>query len=106
MAAVPFAERLSCTINEACQATGIGRTKLYEEMGAGRIQTAKVGRRRLVLVASLLRLIDPQAAGGWAKATQGPSFFHTATYTATCSCRGIRKPNIHGASKDFTCHST
>ena len=62
MSTVPFAQRLSCTIEEACQATGIGRTKLYEEMSAGRVQTTNIGKRRLVLVSSLLRLIDPQAA--------------------------------------------
>jgi hypothetical protein len=62
MTTIPFAQRLSCTIEEACQATGIGRTKLYEEMTAGRVQTTNVGKRRLVLVPSLLRLIDPQGA--------------------------------------------
>jgi hypothetical protein len=57
MTTIPFAERPSCTIEEACQATGLGRTKLYEEMAAGRVQTTYVGRRRLVLVPSLLRLL-------------------------------------------------
>ena len=58
---IPFAHRLSCTIEEACQATGIGRTKLYEEMSAGRVQTANIGKRRLVLVASLLKRLEPTA---------------------------------------------
>jgi hypothetical protein len=58
---IPFALRLSCTIDEACQATGIGRTKLYEEMGAGRVQSTTIGKRRLVLLPSLLRLLDPAA---------------------------------------------
>jgi hypothetical protein len=59
---IPFAARLSCTINEACQATGLGRTKLYEEIGAGRVETKTIGKRRLVLVRSLVRLIDPGSA--------------------------------------------
>jgi len=59
---IPFAQRLSCTIDEACQATGIGRTKLYEEIAAGRIQTTNVGKRRLVLVPSLLCLLNPQGS--------------------------------------------
>ena len=50
----------------ACQATGIGRTKLYQEMQAGRVETMKLGKRRLVLVRSLLALIDPQALAGLA----------------------------------------
>jgi excisionase family DNA binding protein len=51
---LPFAERISCTIDEACEATGLGRTKLYELIGAGQLITTTVGRRRLVIVRSLL----------------------------------------------------
>jgi excisionase family DNA binding protein len=56
--AVPFAERLSCTINEACEATGLGRTKLYELISTDQLITTTVGRRRLVMVRSLLALLD------------------------------------------------
>jgi excisionase family DNA binding protein len=55
-ASIPFGERLTCTIAEACEATGIGRTKLYELIGDGRVDTATIGRRRLVKVRSLRRL--------------------------------------------------
>lgn len=55
---IPFAQRLTCTINEACEATGLGRTKLYELMGTGDIATTTVGRRRLVLVSSLQALLN------------------------------------------------
>jgi excisionase family DNA binding protein len=48
--AIPFAQRFSCTIAEACEVTGLGRTKLYELIGAGCLITTTVGRRRLVLV--------------------------------------------------------
>lgn len=54
---LPFAERLSCTIDEACEATGLGRTKLYELIGAGQIVTTTIGRRRLVMVRSLIALL-------------------------------------------------
>lgn len=54
---IPFTERLSCTISEACAATGLGRTKLYDLIGAGAVETTLVGRRRLVSVRSLVRLI-------------------------------------------------
>ena len=57
---IPFHERFACTIPEACAATGIGRSKLYELMIDGRIETTSVGRRRLVLVPSLLQLVQPQ----------------------------------------------
>jgi hypothetical protein len=58
-ASIPFRERISCTIPEACAATGLGRTKMYEEIGAGRVQTRKFGTRTLIVVASLVALIDP-----------------------------------------------
>ncbi|MDA9393106.1 hypothetical protein WN73_21585 [Bradyrhizobium sp. CCBAU 45394] len=54
---IPFAQRLTCTIDEACQATGLGRTKLYELIGTGQLDTRTVGRRRLVLVRSLHSLL-------------------------------------------------
>jgi hypothetical protein len=60
--AIPFRERLSCTIPEACAATGLGRTKMYEEIGAGRVQTRKFGARTLIVVDSLVALIDPGSA--------------------------------------------
>ena len=60
---IPFRERISCTITEACAASGIGRTKLYEAMGDGRLETVKVDNRRLVLVASLLRMLGSEHAG-------------------------------------------
>jgi excisionase family DNA binding protein len=61
-AAIPFAQRLSCTIDEACEVTGLGRTKLYELIGDGHLATATVGRRRLVLVRSLLSLLRIRAS--------------------------------------------
>jgi excisionase family DNA binding protein len=54
---IPFAQRLTCTINEACEVTGLGRTKLYELIGDGHLATTTVGRRRLVVVRSLLSLL-------------------------------------------------
>ena len=54
---LPFAQRLTCTIAEACEVTGLGRTKFYELIGDGRVTTTTVGRRRLVIVQSLLALV-------------------------------------------------
>ncbi len=54
----PFSQRLSCTIDEACEATSLGRTKLYELIGAGQLATTTVGRRRLVIVRGLLSLLE------------------------------------------------
>ena len=56
--AIPFAQRLSCTVAEACEATGLGRTKLYELIGDGKLHTTTIGRRRLVMVHSLRTLLE------------------------------------------------
>ena len=60
--AIPFAQRLSCTIAEACEATGLGRTKFYELIGEGLVSTTTIGRRRLVLVRSLQTLLEEHDA--------------------------------------------
>ena len=57
---IPFQERPTCTVAEACDAVGLGKTKFYELMGAGAVETVSVGRRRLVRVPSLLRFLDWQ----------------------------------------------
>ncbi len=55
--AIPFAERLTCTIVEACEARGLGRTKHQELIGAGYLDTTTIGQRRLELISSLLSQI-------------------------------------------------
>jgi excisionase family DNA binding protein len=58
--AIPFAQRLACTVAEACEATGLGRTKLYELIGEGQLDTTTIGRRRLVMVHSLRTLLEAE----------------------------------------------
>ena len=55
---IPFGQRPTCTIAEACDAVGLGRTKLYELIGRGHLDTITIGRRRLVHIPSLLKLLD------------------------------------------------
>ena len=43
------APRLSYRIAEFSEATGICRTRLYEEISAGRLRTVKLGRCTLVM---------------------------------------------------------
>lgn len=59
---MPFAQRLTCTIDDACEVTGLGRTKLYELIGARRIVTTTIGRRRLVVVRSTRRSRFPRSS--------------------------------------------
>lgn len=56
-----FRDRLTCTVREACSATGIGKTKMHELISGGALESAKIGRRRLVKVPSLLRLVGQES---------------------------------------------
>jgi excisionase family DNA binding protein len=61
---VPLRDRLAVTIQEACQAAGLGPTVLYGLIHDGAIETVRIGRRRLVLVRSLVRLIEGDRSEG------------------------------------------
>jgi excisionase family DNA binding protein len=50
--------KITATVREACQMTGLGKTKLYELIANGKIETTTVGRRRLINVESLRRLVE------------------------------------------------
>lgn len=54
-------EILTCTTNDAARSLGIGRTKLYELIGTGRLKTVKIGRRTLVKTDSIRMLVDEAA---------------------------------------------
>ena len=60
-----FGERLTCSVAEASKAVGLSRSKLYELMSGGEVQSVTIGRRRLVSVSSLMRLTgNPQLRPG------------------------------------------
>jgi excisionase family DNA binding protein len=50
-------EPLTVRIAVAVQLTGIGRSKIYELIAAGKLDTVKVGVSTLITVASLRRLV-------------------------------------------------
>lgn len=51
-------EPICVRINDAARMIGIGRTKLYELIATGEVETVKLGRGTRVTVASLYRLIE------------------------------------------------
>jgi hypothetical protein len=61
---IPFEQRPTCTIAEACNAAGRGKTKFYELLAQGMIDTIWIGRRRLVRVRSLLHFLDSALTNG------------------------------------------
>ena len=46
------------TIDEACQALGIGRTKTYELVMSGALASVKIGSRRLIAVTTIAEYIE------------------------------------------------
>lgn len=51
-------EPLTVRVREACRITGIGRSKLYELIASGEIETIKVGSMTLIPMPSLRRFLD------------------------------------------------
>ena len=64
---VPFRDRATCTIKQACAGTGLGRTLIYELIDENLIESTLVKRRRLINVPSLLKAVgvksDPEKQG-------------------------------------------
>ena len=48
---------ITVRIKDACRMTGIGRSKLYELIDTGEIETFKVGRITLIPVESIRRFL-------------------------------------------------
>jgi excisionase family DNA binding protein len=55
-------DTLLCSIPDAAKALGVGRSKLYELIGEGRLETVTIGRRRLVRTDSVRALALGEAA--------------------------------------------
>ena len=54
-------DRITCSVRDALAASGLGKTKFYSLMDAGRVETIKIDGKRLVRVESLLKLLgEPQ----------------------------------------------
>lgn len=51
------APKLAYSISEACAAISIKRSKLYEMIGQGRIETRKIGSRTIIPAESLRALV-------------------------------------------------
>ena len=51
-------EPLAYSIADACRVSSIGRTRLYQLIGEGRLEARKIGKRTLIPAASLRALIE------------------------------------------------
>ena len=57
MTALPPPDPICVRVNDAAHMIGIGRTKLYELLGDGKVQAIKLGTRTLVLTESVERFL-------------------------------------------------
>lgn len=57
MTAPPSVEPICVKVNEAARMIGVGRTKLYELIAEGELETVKIGKATRVTTASLLDFV-------------------------------------------------
>ena len=50
--------KLGFTVQEFCQSTGLGKSKVYELLSIGHLEAVKCGRRTLIVTAPNTFLID------------------------------------------------
>jgi len=55
-------EPLCVRVNDAARMIGIGRTKLYELISSGELETVKIGKATRVTTASLYKLVERRRA--------------------------------------------
>ena len=53
-------EPLALSINDAARSLSMGRTTIYAMISDGRLESFKIGRRTLVRMESIRRLVDTQ----------------------------------------------
>jgi len=55
---IPDNPKLAYSISEAANAISIGRSKLYQLIAEGSVETRKIGKRTVIPAASLHRLLE------------------------------------------------
>ena len=55
-------EPICVRVNDAARMIGVGRTKLYELISSGEVETIKIGKAKRITTASLHRLVERHRA--------------------------------------------
>jgi excisionase family DNA binding protein len=53
--------KLAFSVAETCDALGLGKTNIYKLIADGKLDTVKIGGRRLVPAAAIQALLDREA---------------------------------------------
>ena len=64
MKTTPSPDPICVRVNDAARMIGVGRTKLYELIAAGEVETVKFGKSTRITTASLHDLIRRQRGAG------------------------------------------
>ena len=59
---IPELQPITVTIPVGCRVSGLGRSTIYRLLDAGEIDSVKVGKRRLIILASLQTRLTQTAA--------------------------------------------
>jgi excisionase family DNA binding protein len=51
-------EQLAISVKEAAKSLGLGRTSIYGMIGDGRLEAFKLGRRTLIRMTSIRRVVE------------------------------------------------
>ena len=62
MTTPPPIEPICVKVNDAARMIGVGRTKLYELISSGELETIKIGKATRITTASLHRLVERHRA--------------------------------------------
>lgn len=58
-------EPICVRVNDAARMIGVGRTKLYQLIATGELETVKIGKATRVTTASLQKLVELRVSGRW-----------------------------------------
>lgn len=50
--------KITATVKEACDMTGLGKTTIYALLDEGKLTSTRIGSRRLIHVESLRKLLE------------------------------------------------
>ena len=59
-----FSKPLAVSVRTACELIDVGNTSMWQLISSGRVQTTTIGRKRLVIYASLEKLLESGPAPG------------------------------------------
>ncbi len=65
--------RLGLSIDDACQVSGIGRTKIYQAIGSGELIAKKCGSRTIITPKHLAAYIDNLPVADFASGEASPN---------------------------------